>query len=516
MGSLYPLLLYAGFGGGLLLLGGELLPRFHSFRKPIVAAWLTLITLLWVTLPTTGRTLLSVWSPGTVLGGQVLISMTPAVWWGGLALGLIFSGATWVEVLERRPPLPLSGVLVFVALMVLWLSLTGGSLLTTLAAWAIFDLVWCVAALMSGADGERVTFGLALHGISSLILWVVSLLLQRSGVSSLWWLMWPTSPAVVLLVVAALIRVGFYPFQIVFPRGISVTHSLGLVYLMGPIPGIAMLYRLLLLPGVERFPAWVGSWGVLALVWSGLMAWEAQERQSLLWAGHGVLIAVVTGAGLIGSAPLLMLGSVVWMAAGALFVFMRGTAFRAAFWSWPLWLGLFFLLGVPPSPLNQLYSGLFAATPWLGRLPLFAGLTLIGAALVDGARRPVRGDLTPPWWWQRVALAGGMGAFLVPLIGVSVHAGWGSLSWLGLGLWLLSVLAALALVRWGAESRLWIRHGEPLLDLLDLRWFYRAVWQGAENLLGLLRVAAEVVEGSGAMLWSLLIILLILLVVANR
>ncbi|MCJ7548956.1 MAG: hypothetical protein MUQ30_04670, partial [Anaerolineae bacterium] len=56
----------------------------------------------------------------------------------------------------------------------------------------------------------------------------------------------------------------------------------------------------------------------------------------------------------------------------------------------------------------------------------------------------------------------------------------------------------------------------PLLELLDLQWFYRSVWQGASNLLGVVRVTAEVVEGSGSVLWSVVILLLVLMVIGYR
>jgi hypothetical protein len=88
----------------------------------------------------------------------------------------------------------------------------------TLAMWTVFDVIWFLARLMGGADGERVVWASALNGGASLLLWAVSLLLLRDGDSGLWWLMRPSESVRALLLVAAYLRIGFYPFQIVHAR----------------------------------------------------------------------------------------------------------------------------------------------------------------------------------------------------------------------------------------------------------------------------------------------------------
>ena len=528
MEYLYPLLLYAGLGGGLVLLGVESISPLRMMRKPLTAAWITMMTFLWMILPMQGRWILSVWSPGAVLGGQILLNMNPAVWWCGLALGAVFSGAAWVEVTERREPLPLTGPLVLAAMLAIWGALTGGSLLTTLATWAVFDLVWCAAGLMSGADGERVIFGLALHGISSIILWAVSLFMLQSGESGLWWLMWPTTPILTLLLIAALMRLGFYPFQIVFPRTLGPTRLLSIIYLMGPVSGLALFFRLLVLPGEAALPEWAILWGVFSFFWCGLMAWSTRGRQSMSWGGHALLICIVAGAGIVGSGQLLMMGTAVWIAGGALLVLARGRDVRAIGWSWPAWIAVFFFLGIPPSPIGALYRILLDAMPWVWRAPLLIGGILVGAVFLRGVSQRAPGAATPPWMWQRVGMGLGLAVIVASLFATAVAGGampaegalermlWPPPSWLGLGLWLLVVMVAGIVARWGGPVRHLLQGGKPVLEFLDLQWFYRAMWRGTEHALTILRASAEVVEGSGAVLWSLLILLLVLLVVTSR
>ncbi len=516
--NLYFLLFYAGIGGSALLLAGELIPRLHSLRKIAAATGLTLLTLLWLLLPTTGRWILSVWSPGAMLNGQMILDVTPAIWWVGLGLGAIFSGAAWGAVAERQEMQPLTGVLTFVSLLALWTILLSGSALTTLVSWAVFDLLWGTAALMSGEDGERITFGLAIHGVTSLILWAVTLLLQQDGVSLLWWLAWPSSPILSLLLIAALMRIGFYPFHIVFPRRIGKTRLLSLVHLTGAISGVALLYRLLSLPDVTTLPAWVALWGILSIFWDGMWAWSVAGRQrALLWSGHAMLIACLAGAGAVGSGDLLLVGTGTWLAGGTLLVLVRGYAPREVWWAWPVWLGLLFFIGTPPSALGGAIKALFDFVPWGGKFLLWLGLTMAYAATLRGVRRPALGSLTMPWVWQQVTWTLGLVIIVVLLLVTSLHASAVPVgSWVGILLWSTAILAAVGLLYRGMITHIWLHYAEPALELIELSWLYRALWRGMEHILGLLRAANEIIEGNGAVLWSLLALLLFLLVVVSR
>jgi hypothetical protein len=516
MAQILPLILYTCLGGGLLLLGVTSIPQLRFLRKPVNAGWLTLLALLWLLLPQQGRWLPSLWAPGSVLGGQILLDLTPAVWWLCLIVTLIFAGVAWFEVAERRETPRLAETVVIGILMLTWLTLMSGSLLTMLAMWAVFDLVWGIAGLMSGADGERVVFGMALHGIASLILWVVSLYIVQSGVSELWWLMWPSEPMLILLLIAALVRIGFYPFQIVFPAGLGLTRSLSLVYFMGPVTGVAMLYRLVTLPGGAGLPGWVAIWGVLALLWNGVFAWGGRRQPTVAGACHALFIGLVTGGSVIGSGPLLLVVSGLWAAGGALLALGRGRDRQAIAWTWPVWLAVLFFIGTPPSPVGFLYGQLIETLPWILRIALLLGMSCIGAIFMQRMMPFAHGAATPPTMWQRVAMIAGLSIVAAALIATTTFVKPTAFSWSGFGFWVLSVLGAGVLVRWGKPLRERIRYAQPLMEFIDLQWLYRAVWRGAEHLLGVLRIAADVVEGSASLLWSLLILLLILLVVGNQ
>ncbi|MGC9346651.1 MAG: hypothetical protein ACP5JG_00820, partial [Anaerolineae bacterium] len=171
MAYFIPLLLYLGLGGGLLLLGICSVPSFCVLRKPLSAALVTALSLVWMLVPQTGRWVLSVWAPSSVTGGWMLLDLQQALWWCILATGFVASGVLWVGVSERTAEVPLTGALMVVLLIVVWMTLTSGSLLMTLAMWAVFDVIWFVARLMARADGERVVWASAISGVATLLLW---------------------------------------------------------------------------------------------------------------------------------------------------------------------------------------------------------------------------------------------------------------------------------------------------------------------------------------------------------
>ena len=279
---------------------------------------------------------------------------------------------------------------------------------------------------------------------------------------------------------------------------------------------------------------WGMWWGVLSLVWCGLMGWNARGKQRpMLWAGHAMLIAIVTGATILGAPTFLLHGVATWIAAGTLLVLMRGRDPQAIAWSWPVWTALLFLVGAPPSPTGMLHRALLATTPWLATILAVGGSALVFASFLRGIRRPALGDLAFPRTWRRVSFLAGTGLILIVLVITAFrspasladmgrnHSNEAALtragiSWLGLGLGLSAMLGSVLLLRWGAITREWLHYGEPFLEIINLQWLYRAMWRGADHLLAILRVTVEVVEGSGAVLWSLLILLLTLLVIVSR
>lgn len=132
MQSDYTLLVTAGFGSALFLLTIELVPRMRQWRKWLTAMSLSLTSVLWALLPQSGEWPLSIWSPSTVLGGALVWEITSPLWILGLVMALGMSSAAWIEAVDSRPALPLTGPIALLSLLVTWHALAGGSLLSTL------------------------------------------------------------------------------------------------------------------------------------------------------------------------------------------------------------------------------------------------------------------------------------------------------------------------------------------------------------------------------------------------
>lgn len=515
MAYFFPLLFCLGLGGGVLLLSTDLIPKLRPLHKLIIAVLMTLLTLVWVAAPVVGQWALSVWSPISVVGGWWLLELTPAIWWATLMIGASVSGVLWVDLAERQPKNSAGCILLMLLFTVIWLVFGAGSILMSLALWAVFDVVWIVVRLTADPDGERVIWAAAVQGCASVLLWTISLFLLREGASGIWRLMRPSEPVLILLHVAAAVRLGFYPFQIINTQALSRSHPVSLMSALNPLMGIALLYRLLLLPGGSAAPVWVLIWGVLSVLWLGIKGFGLKGRQALLVVGHGVLLAIATGAAALGRADLLLMGAGTWVACMALLIVARRGGRRGVTLSWSTAIAFYFLIGAPPSPLFSIYLGLFEMLPWGWRIVQVLGLAISIAVLLGSSRGSARGRVLPPRPYLLLCTLTGLMLMIGVLIGAAFQVSVAFESAVPLALWALAVSLSVVLLLWGDAIRRAFDDARALVDLFDLQWFFGAVWQGAENLLGVVRVAAEVVEGSGSILWSVLILLLVLMILGR-
>lgn len=510
------LLIYLGFGGSLLLLGLGSIPRLRHLRKPLAATWVTIFTLVLVLSPQAGRWVLSVWAPSSVTSGLMVLDMSPPTWWSIVSISGAFAGLLWVSVGERRPSLRAAGSILVLYILFLWLAWAAGSLLLMLAVWSLFDVVWFLGRSSGAEEGERGVWAVALSGLASILLWIVSLFLLEEGTSGLWWLMRPSTPSFTMLMVAACIRIGFYPFQVVHVESWGRSRSLTLAGAISPLLGISLLYRLLSLPGVDGIPSWVAVWGGISVFWSGVKALSHRGRGALLPAAYGLLLAAVTGAVISTDPAGLAIGAGAWVACLAALAVARRYEPKGVVWTWPAVVALLVMIGVPPSPLLGLFHGALAGASWGVRLLYLVGFITSVAAFVRSGPSRAEGRVTPAYGHRWIPMVAGLAFLVYFVLAGSRPAGTPVIEPVAFVLWALSITGGCLLALWGSQAvALWNRaHG--VLDLLDLRWLYRSVWQGANNMLGVVRVTSEVVEGSGSVLWSVLILLLVLMVAGGQ
>jgi hypothetical protein len=446
-----------------------------------------------------------------------VLDVEPALWWCVLLVLVAATGTLWVTVAQRRSDLPLTGMLVVAAMTAIWMALASGSLLMLLVAWGVFDVLWAVARLVSGADVERVIWASALNGAASITLWIASLFLLRLGDTGLWWLMRPSAPVLALLYVAALIRVGFYPFQVGHASALRSSEPLALVSALGPAMGVALLYRLSALPGAGSVPGWVVGWGSASVLWSGIKAFGMEGRRSILPAAYGVLLLTTTGGLSLQRPDAVALSLGVWAAVFALVVTNRPRRGASFVLTLPMLFAVVLWLGTPPSPLLVPVLGALSGSAGLvGRAFVAVGLVLIVASLLRGTQPQSSGREVVVGTQLWPVQAGGRLLIVLALALVTLRAGSLPTVTASLAAWFGATLAGVVLARWGKPiGRRWVE-SRPWIELGDLTWFYRALWQGAQSVLGAVRVSAEIVEGSGSVLWSVLLLLLALMVIGSR
>ncbi len=514
MYRLYPLLFYIGLVGALSILGTAASPRLGKIQPALTAVWVTYLTVIWLLVPYDLRWLFSLWSPLSLFDGALLVDLTPAFWKAGAVIGLALSGVAWVEAVEHRRSSPVGHTLAIFLLLVIWLAISSGSLLLTLIAWAIFDLLLAAGLLLNGGEGEAVSFTLMLNGFTTLLLWAAALISGREGISLLWRTMWPIPSVSASLFLAALIRMGFYPFQLVFlhRRG-GRQRLLQLATMLQPMLGLALLGRLLTMPGRPSVPSWFVVLALTTMAWGAVRS-LADGMEGWYGAHYGLVGGWVLGALVAYDASALMAAAGTWIATLALLLLHRGIDRRRLFVAWPIYLAMLALLGVPPSPIGELYRAAIFALPIGGKVVYLVLLALLFVPLLRKVAIEAPGSVLPPWPHWQLALLVGMTLPMAAILAV----GWVAPPvWMGITLWGASFAVAVACIRFADRLPLPVQiEQHPLVDFFAWRWFYRALWRGWDHALASVRAAAAIVEGQGALIWSLLIVLVTMLVVVVR
>jgi hypothetical protein len=207
-------------------------------------------------------------------------------------------------------------------------------------------------------------------------------------------------------------------------------------------------------------------------------------------------------------------------AAGSLVLFAGALTSLAAIHTpghrlWPLLAGLL-VAGLPGTPGGQLAQGLMAGVSesgqWLAGLVALIGM----ACLALGAMRGALATATP---WAageslvRVVYGIGLALPFVACLGLGIWTQ-GSLGTQGLVLFaaVMATAVGMAVVARQVAPRSADRW-KRLVPMLDPMPIYRLLWRGLAQMAQAVRLIGDVLEGEGAMLWTYVILLLIILAV---
>jgi formate hydrogenlyase subunit 3/multisubunit Na+/H+ antiporter MnhD subunit len=496
----------------------------------------------------------SLWQPSLLFGSTLALDGGLITHPLALALSVVVCSAFLVQIGQPREeePSPYLATTMLALLAAGLMVLGAANVLTMVIGWAIYDLVQAAGLLAAGTSERVAVRGLLFGSLATLFLWGGVLLSDVGRGSELWPLITPRDAQLTLWSLAGFMRLGAYPFHLSLPDDVDTSVPLAVQLLLGPIVGWGLWLRLVLANG-GYFPTapWMLIIVALTFFVGGLLAWSCRAaRCRLPWIGMGTTGAVLLAAELAGDgAPaVLTTGGVAWTLGIAVIFLGGGVYYKALWWRVPALVGGLTLLGAP------LTLGLVAETSLLGgvlqddlgglgwRVVFFflgnlflassvARLFLETSALSFAEEGEHGQPRAPDRPWVLVACGVGLGLPILLLVVAGLHPPllvtevpapslWGALATPGLAGWLLwtASLAGGGVLAWqdagqqsDTQSRIELLRG-TVHDLLRLEWLSEMVVGALDRGLSVLRTADEVIGGAGALLWSLLLFLLILLV----
>ncbi len=443
---------------------------------PLVAGALSAQALVWLLLPR-----FETWAfPGWE---ALQFSFSHPAWLTGIALGLALSGMAWRHVAHDDAMWTAAPLLFMLPL--LGLALLGAQPLTWLAFSALLDLVWLWGAVGARFSAQRLSGGLLLRGAALFLLWAGAL--PHAAQPGLWW------------GAAALLRLALYPLQV--ERRAGTPPWLALIN--------PLLAALLLAHLPQALPMGMLVWVSLAALLSALRALLGADEERRTRVGEALLLAGLSAsfAQLEPALPLLVVGA--WAAAWMLLHGAYGWSRDAWPWVVPGAWGLAVLLGLPPAPLGfALWTGL-AHSPWGVLLMLVLALPLACAAGVAELCRPLMAAPLAETRARQVA----QGAALLLLVPGTVVGSLGladvTLNALGLGVWAVALGLGLALAFGGSALSERLRADRRWELFTDAGMIGRWLGRVAQGLLRFVNFVAGVIEGDGALIWSLVFLFLI-------
>jgi len=534
MSPLLPLVILA-LGVGALIIGA--LPRVRSAGLiaigAVSAALLALVGLAFF-LPS--RATLSQWGPASLFPVGLTLEADLLAWLFAAAMLTVTLAALLTGV--ARP----GGRRVVVRGAMLLMAFAGlaavfaDNLLTRVMAWAGLDLIYFLAlVVLARSEGlePQAVLNLSFNSIGTLFALAAAVMISRESETLSLRDAALTSQSTLLITLAAVFRLGLFPLHLGLPAEANIRQGLGVVLRLVPAAvALEMMGRLAVFGFAEAVRPWLTLFGTAAALVGAIQLWSMEDpRQGLthvIIAQSGLaLLAGLVGGALAG--VILTAQSLALLLGGALLFLSSGHDERHPRYTVLPVFGALALLGAPLTAgfvgWGGLYDGLLASQNWLALTGVLLAQVILAGGLWRAAfwpGQPVEGEplVRAAYFAGLIALAGALA-----LGGVLTTIGWldGPLRPGLLGFSGLSSLAALALVALtgGLGFGLWrfemvIRGraetaGGALAALIRLDWLYRLAWGVIRSAGWVIYTLAEVLEGEGAVLWTLVAALLLVL-----
>jgi hypothetical protein len=510
--ALIPILLLVVGSGVLWLLRGQ--------KTRVLWSWTTGMTLLvWGTvlalrLALPGVTRLSVWQPEALFASTLELQLDTISW------AFIMAGITLVLSTVLAAPALIGGVtesarafiLTYAAMTIA--AMLAGNLLTVVMLWSLIDLVALFFILQIGRGLQwlsGLTTRLTLDVISILLVACAALVTGEQQSPPMYEIDVQTAIAATLLCFAVLLRLGLVPLQFSTIHAEGLRRGVGTLMRFFP-PAMALLVLARLLEG--GVPGAVIPWlqvaGMIGVILGGLRwALEADEATTRYF-----FILTLSGVGVLAASLSEDNGDLTLTATAALLVLVGGLISLADFYSpahrvWFI-LGGAFLTGLPMTPgyaiAKAIAEGFMGTGPIAYALLAGIGMVLLAAGMFRRAFVPYR-DWPTGEGLARMAYGISLTLPVLVGIGLGIHLSPRfqiSTMWVVLPVLLIAALTALGLRRFpGKILDRWSR----LVSWLDPAPVYRLIGWVYRGSMRWVRGVRSILEGEGAMLWLLVVIL---------
>jgi NADH:ubiquinone oxidoreductase subunit 2 (subunit N) len=472
-----------------------------------------------------------------LFGSTLALQFDISVYGLALAMSFVSLAAMVVATGQRQGGLPRTSAATLLVLGLGLFSLCAGNVLTLLVGWAMYDLLLAVGQMAEGRPPREAMRGLFLGGVATLLLWAGVLVAADGAIVRLWPLMPLTAARTAMWALAGLIRVWTYPVHLSAPDKLR-TSPRSAPMLLGPLLGWGLWIRLAAAHGGSLPPyTWIPTLALVTMAVGAFLAWSLEDpRRTLPWAamaGSGGVLVAGRAAGT-SAGPIIGAGAVAWsLSVCALLMsadLMRsGLRRRRFWWSIPAWIGAASMVGLPPTlgfvTSAPLIGGLIRGGSVGGGVAFVVSQAFLIPSLVRWLMQPpdrslpsrrafliawLVGSLAPT---VTLAVLGvGLSAFavvrvppLVALMQLLTLPGW--------TIWVVSLVIGGLLVWQERNLRPRVAYLLGVFhDLWRLDWLYGALAGAFDRGLSLVRAADDVIGGTGALLWSVVLFLIIVMV----
>ena len=398
------------------------------------------------------------------------------------------------------------------------IAMLAGNLLTVAMSWALVDILTLIFLIRMQNDRKstpRLFIRIAVDGGGILLVLMAALLNGAEGGTSSLSTPMTSSTAALFIVLAVLLRLGLLLPRITLQPMMKLQRQLvTLLRLLPPVAALSVLARMLNIGVPMETLFWLRIAGGLGVIIGGLrwaihMDREAARPFLLLGiSGLGVLAAGLSHE--IGGAPITAAGGVLLLA-GA--VFYLAEIFAPPHRAW-VGLAALFLAGMPGTPTGvisaALASGVLDTTSVAVTFVGVIGLVLL---TTGGMRHIFLPSTTWPTGESLVRVVYGLGLLLPILVGFGLGLRMpGSVSLEASIVFVITIalsLIAVFLMRQFPEGS--VHRWGRVFEWLDTDPLYRILSRISRIVVSLFRIIGELLEGEGAMLWMIVILLIVIL-----